>query len=284
MGRRIPGRLTLALARSIVDAMIRFAQDNMLAPGSYAVADEGGYPLAFERRDGAPPATSDIALEKAWTAATMKASGRLLEVITRGQGWRLNVKYGGRLTVIPGTIPIIAGGKVIGGIGHSGESAENDLRIAQAGLAALYREDPPKPERLDPTLSLARRVAEQLIEAGKPVAVAVVDEWGWPIVMYRADNAAPGLVEIARSKAWTAAAFRTPSEEASKYCRSSAGEARECECTRGLNERYLPLPGGIPFTTAEDTTLAVGVAGLTPEEDKALALKALSSLGLKPLT
>ena len=101
------------------------------------MVDEGGHLIAVEKRDGAPSATVDIAIDKAWTAATMKASGRILDVVTKGEGWRLMIKHKGRITIIPGTIPIIEGDKVIGGIGHSGGSAEQDLKVAQAGWSSI---------------------------------------------------------------------------------------------------------------------------------------------------
>ncbi len=267
----VPERVTLDLARRVIDAMIAFSMDNGLMPGSYAVTDAGGHVVAFERRDLAPPATADIAIDKAWTAATMRASGRLLEVITRGQGWRLNVKYGGRLTVIPGTIPIIAGSRIIGGIGHSGDSAENDLRIAQAGLAAVYREDPPKPRSIDPQLAAARSLAERVLEEAsrvhyEPLAVAVTDEWGGLVLIYRQDDAPPGLVELARSKAWTASVFKMPSERARNLCPGLEPSA----CRLGWNDRFLPLPGGIHLEW-EGHALGLGIAGLNPEEDGRLA-------------
>lgn len=266
-----PRRLTLDVARAIIDAMIAYAIDNRMLPGSYAVADAGGHVVAFERRDGAPIATADIAIDKAWTAATMKASGRILEVISRGQGWRLNVKYGGRLTVIPGTIPIIAGNEVIGGIGHSGESAENDLLIAQAGLAALYREDPPKPRRLEPLLESARILAVRAMEEASrrgygPIAVAITDEWGGLLLLYRQDGAPYGYLELARSKAWTSAAFKRASEEASELC----GDLNPGACRLGWNERFLPLPGGA-YLEAGGFRGALGVAGPNPRIDREIA-------------
>jgi uncharacterized protein GlcG (DUF336 family) len=276
-----PRRLTLDVARTIIDAMIAYAVDNKMLPGSYAVADAGGHVVAFERRDEAPIATADIAIDKAWTAATMKASGRILEVITRGQGWRLNVKYGGRLTIIPGTVPIIAHGRIIGGIGHSGESAENDLKIAQAGLAALYREDPPKPRSLDEGLATARRLAEEAMKVaaakeGGPIAVAVTDEWGGLMLLYRQDGAPFGLLELARAKAWTAAAFKAASEDALKLCGESPAEL----CRLGWNERFLPLPGGF-YVEGDGFRGALGVASLKPEGDAVIAREAASKLGFK---
>lgn len=88
-------KVRLEDAIKIIRKMIRFSEMNNILPGSFAVVDEGGHLIALETRDGRLAATVDIAIDKAWTAATMKTSGRMLEVITRGQGWRLNVKHKG---------------------------------------------------------------------------------------------------------------------------------------------------------------------------------------------
>ncbi len=271
-----PERVTLDVALRIVNSMIRFAKRNMMPPGSYAVADAGGHVVAFERRDPAPPATADIAIDKAWTAATMRVSGRMLEVITRGQGWRLNVKHKGRLTVIPGTVPIVAHGRVVGGIGHSGGSAEDDLKIAQEGLAAFYREEPVPVEPVEPDLTLARRIAEKAMEAVRelklpPVSIAVVDAYGELILLYRMDGAPYGTLELARNKAWTAAAFKTDSEKARRFCDGPW-------CNVNWNERFLPIPGGVYLEHGEG--YAIGVAGADPETDKKIAHEALRRAGL----
>ncbi len=274
----VPERVSLDVALKIINAMIKFAKDNAMLPGSYAVVDEGGHVVAFERRDNAPAATADIAIDKAWTAATMKASGRILEVITRGQGWRLNVKHKGRLTIIPGAIPIIAHGRIIGGVGHSGGSAEDDLKIAQAGWAAIFREEDFNVD-VEEKLSLARRIANEVIsivrkESLKPVSVSVVDEWGNLILLYRMDNAPFGTLELARDKAWTAAAFRIPSEKVSIYYNGSP-------LSINWNERLTPVPGGMPLVYDGKFVGGLGISGNTPTEDRRIAIEAVKSLGLQ---
>ncbi len=274
----LPSRVTLDVALKIINAMIKFAKDNNMLPGSYAVVDEGGHVVGFERRDDAPAATADIAIDKAWTAATMKASGRILEVITRGQGWRLNVKHKGRLTVIPGAVPIIVKARIIGGVGHSGGSAEDDLKIAQAGWASIFREEDFK-ESVEKKLSYARAIAEKVLtlikEANlKPVSIAVVDEWGELLLLYRMDNAPYGTLELARDKAWTSAAFRTFSEKAEELYNKKA-------ISVNWNERLTPVPGGVAFSINGEIEGAIGIAGNKPIDDREIALKSLEKLGIE---
>ncbi|WP_243671216.1 heme-binding protein [Vulcanisaeta sp. JCM 16161] len=270
--------ITLDIARKMIDAMIRYAQDNRVLPGSFAVVDEGGHVIAAERRDNGLPATFDIAIDKAWTAATMKTSARVLEVVTRGQGWRLNVKYGGRLTIIPGSVPVVSGNKVIGGIGHSGGSAEEDEAIAQAGLSAFYREDHIDFTGEDMLRSL-RRIADTVInyvmeKKLRPVAITIVDEWGWPVLIYRMDGVPYGYIEVSRDRAWTAAAFRVPSDAVVNEAGINYGV--------GWNERLTVTAGGVPFRL-QDLMFAIGIAGNRPQDDKEIAISALKNVGVEPI-
>lgn len=281
-------KLSLGLAIKMIRKMIGFSEMNHILPGSFAVVDEGGYLIALETRDGRLAATVDIAVDKAWTAAAMKASGRLLEVITRGQGWRLNVKHKGRLTIIPGAIPVIYGRSVIGGIGHSGGSAEEDLLIAQAGLAALYDGEPPpliyEGKEVDEIgVDMARKIASRVIEyidsnsdKFSSSAIAVVDRWGELIALYRMDNAPLGTVELARDKAWTSAAFEIDSEKIASYGDSDLPYY-------GLNpvnwnERLSPLAGGVPIIVDGEIVGALGIAGSTPDKDKIVCKESLKKL------
>jgi len=266
----------LSRARMVAEEAMRIAS-SLGSPASIAVVDEWGELILLYRMDGAPYGTLELARDKAWTAATMMASGRMLEVITRGQGWRLNVKHKGRLTVIPGTIPVISHARVIGGVGHSGGSAEDDMKIAQAGWAAMYREDEFEVE-VEERLARARKIALEAMKyieekALKPSSIAVVDEGGELVLLYRMDGAPYGTLELARDKAWTAAAFKTPSEEATSF---TLGDHHSVN----WNERFTPVPGGLPFTVDGKPSGALGICGNKPEEDKEIALAALKRAGL----
>ena len=286
MNSLVISRLTLGYALKMVRKMIRFSEMNHILPGSFAIVDEGGHLIVLETRNGRLAATVDIAIDKAWTAATMKASGRLLEIITRGQGWRLNVKHKGRLTIIPGAIPVIYKKSVIGGIGHSGGSAEEDLLITQAGLAALYDgEDIPQlydDENISSFgIEYSRKIAYEAInyimsKKYSPSTIAIVDQWGELIALYRMDNAPIGTVELARDKAWTAASFAMDSENIISFGNRELSNY-------GLNpvnwnERLTPIPGGIPIKIEDKVVGALGIAGSLPKTDKEVAEETIRKL------
>lgn len=106
-------------------------------PQCIAVVDEGGHLLAFSRMDGARIGSIPIALTKAVSAATRKrptaqeAGGDVLGSI------RLALAAGGDLTGIGGGLPILADGHVVGAIGVSSGTVDEDTAVAQAGIDAF---------------------------------------------------------------------------------------------------------------------------------------------------
>jgi uncharacterized protein GlcG (DUF336 family) len=106
-------------------------------PECIAVVDAGGELLAFSRMDGARPGSVEISLTKARSAARRlrptadEAGGDVLQGVRLGLASRLNV------TSIGGGLPIVVDGQVIGGIGVSSGTSDEDTQVAQAGLDAL---------------------------------------------------------------------------------------------------------------------------------------------------
>jgi uncharacterized protein GlcG (DUF336 family) len=104
-----------------------------------AVVDAGGNLSAFLRMPGAFQASIDIAIDKAWTANSFgMASGDFAQML---EGEAPMVRDGllrrPRVAAFPGGHPLRRDGQMIGGIGVSGASAEQDDAIALAGLKAL---------------------------------------------------------------------------------------------------------------------------------------------------
>ncbi len=176
---------------------------------------------------------------------------------------------------------MVSGNRVIGGIGHSGGSAEEDEAIAQAGgLSAFYREDHIDFAGEDRLRSL-RRVADAVInyvieKKLRPVVITIADEWGgWPVLIYRMDRTPYGYIEVSRDRAWTAVAFRVPSD-------SIVNEVG-IEYGIGWNERLTVTAGGIPFKL-QGSLFAIGVAGnKPPQDDKEIAILALKSTDAEPI-
>ena len=108
-------------------------------PMVVAIVDAGGNLVAQHRMDGALLGSISIALDKAYTAAALQtATDQAAAVVVPGQPlYGLNTAGAGRFIVFGGGFPILAGGSIIGGIGVSGGSVEEDMVVAEAGLAAL---------------------------------------------------------------------------------------------------------------------------------------------------
>lgn len=108
-------------------------------PMVIAVVDAGGNLVAQERMDNALLASISIALNKAYTAVALKMStDQAAAVAQPGQMlYGLNTTDSCRLVVFGGGFPIWENGILVGGIGVSGGSVEEDMMVAKAGLAAL---------------------------------------------------------------------------------------------------------------------------------------------------
>jgi glc operon protein GlcG len=136
-------RLTLAGARRIQEG----AQKKAVAMGlkvNIAVVDDGGHMIAFERMDGARPASAYTATTKAITAATFRAPSGPIPPGTTTPDLLLNLSLqnaaaasGGKLTTLPGGIPVVVEGQVIGAVGVGGGTGEQDATIARAGIEAF---------------------------------------------------------------------------------------------------------------------------------------------------
>ena len=121
--------------------MISAAEQKALeiaCPMVITVVDEGGNMVAQHRMDGALLASVDISHGKAYTAVALKMSTEKLASLTQpGQMlFGINTTDGGRLVIFGGGLPIIENGQVVGGIGVSGGSVEQDVTVVTAGLAA----------------------------------------------------------------------------------------------------------------------------------------------------
>ena len=103
-----------------------------------AVTDAGGVLTAFLRMPGAFLHSVDIAIDKAYTAAGFGfATGQWAGILRGDEALRLGMPVRPRNVVFGGGLPMREQGVLIGGIGVSGGSAEQDEICARAGLAAL---------------------------------------------------------------------------------------------------------------------------------------------------
>jgi glc operon protein GlcG len=102
-----------------------------------AVVDESGNLIAFHKIDDTQVGSIDIAIGKARTAARMKRPTKALEdAVAGGRTVMLAVEG---ITPLEGGVPVMLDGKVIGAVGVSGVTSQQDAQVAQAGAAALKR-------------------------------------------------------------------------------------------------------------------------------------------------
>jgi glc operon protein GlcG len=132
-------KLTLEGARAVLAAAEKRAQQ-MNRPVDIAVVDDGGHLLVFARMDGAKPSSVDIAIVKARAAAVRRApTGPVMEGETPNAfiSFGLAVANPAQQTPLRGGLPLLVDGEVVGGIGVSAATEDQDLEIARAGAAAL---------------------------------------------------------------------------------------------------------------------------------------------------
>lgn len=103
-----------------------------------AVCGPEGEMICFLRMDMASPAASTIAINKAYTAARDRKSTRLMGKFMLEENRPSTFWGDGGITGFGGGVPVMAGNKVAGGIGISGLSEEEDERIANAAITAVY--------------------------------------------------------------------------------------------------------------------------------------------------
>ena len=133
--------LGLAQAGTLIDAAIAEARERGFAPLAVAVLDAGGHMIAFKREDGAGIVRFDIAYGKAWGALGMGFGTR--ELTARAKAFpafvgSLAAISQGRMVPSPGGV-LIAGPEnaVVGAVGISGDTGDNDEICAIAGIEAL---------------------------------------------------------------------------------------------------------------------------------------------------
>jgi uncharacterized protein GlcG (DUF336 family) len=130
--------LTLDGARKVLDAALAKAADMGLA-FCIAVADPSGEPIVSARMDGAPRLSAGIAADKAYSVAGFGGmpTANWWAMIENEPALVHGLTHTPRLTVFGGGVPILSGGVLVGTVGVSGGSAEQDAEVAQAGADVI---------------------------------------------------------------------------------------------------------------------------------------------------
>jgi uncharacterized protein GlcG (DUF336 family)/uncharacterized protein YjlB len=236
-----------------------------------AVVDAYGELIHLRRTPGAQIASSRVAVDKARTAARFVRPSRAFEdQVTTGRLGALALHGAAALT---GGVPLTVDGEVVGAIGTSGETPDQDESVSLAGAQASFSSVP----SLDLTEDGARVAGEAVAAEARRRAVwpvaAVVDAGGELIYVWRPNQAQVASVDVAVDKARTAAIYRRPSrdfEEQAAHGRPSALHLA----------RAVPLMGGMPITYEQQVIGAVGVSGASSaEEDHELSAIGAQAIG-----
>jgi uncharacterized protein GlcG (DUF336 family) len=129
--------ITLKDARNIIAAGEKKAEQ-IGQPMNIAVADAGGNLIAHVRMDGAWIGSIDISIKKAFTSRAFDIATKDLapHCQSGGQFFGIHASNDGKVMIFAGGIPLKKDGKVVGAIGVSGGSGEQDHSVAEAGAAA----------------------------------------------------------------------------------------------------------------------------------------------------
>jgi len=130
--------MTLNEARAIIAAGERKAEE-IGQPMNIAVADEGGNLVAHVRMDGAWIGSIDISIKKAWTSRAFDVATKDVasQCQSGAQFFGIHASNDGKVMIFAGGIPLRRAGKVVGAVGVSGGSGEQDHAVAEAAAAAF---------------------------------------------------------------------------------------------------------------------------------------------------
>lgn len=135
-------RLSQSDARILIAGAARKAEE-IGVPMCIAITDESGNLIAFERMDGGKIHSTTIAQDKAFTAASArKGTHEYNAACIPGSDnhlFGIHTALGGRLCIVGGGLPVSVNGEVVGGIGISSGSPQQDMTCAQAGIDKFNR-------------------------------------------------------------------------------------------------------------------------------------------------
>lgn len=137
-GAKTAETISLVEAKRVLEVAEQKATE-IGCPMDIAVTDAGGNLKAHVRMDGAFVGSITISINKAYTAIAFQQETKDLQEPTRPDGpiFGLSEAHGGRLVVFPGGIPLVRDGVIVGAIGVSTGTVEQDQEVAEAGAAAF---------------------------------------------------------------------------------------------------------------------------------------------------
>ena len=130
--------LTLGEAKQMLAAAEAMA-DQFGFAYNIAVVDAGGHLLSFVRQDGALIGSIDLAINKATTARIFdKSTALLAELAEPGEPlYGIQESNEGKVVIFGGGIPVVVDGSIVGAVGASAGTVEQDIAVAAAAVAAM---------------------------------------------------------------------------------------------------------------------------------------------------
>jgi len=264
--------MPLVRARHVIDtggadAVIAAAEEAAAATGArvyICVVDPSGEVVAMRRTKGAQVASARVAVDKARTASIfVRPSREMEEQVTNGRLGALALRGASCLT---GGIPLKVGDEVVGAVGTSGETPDEDEAISIAGAAAAFTTAEVPALTYDGARMAAEAIGAAAAQRGVAPVVSAVDAGGELVFLVRPDAAQVASVQVTTDKARTAAIYRRPSKDFEDQ--ASGGRPSALHLARAV-----PLQGGMPIEYAGEVIGAVGVSGArSADEDQELAV------------
>lgn len=261
-----PIRMRRIIDEAGADAVLAAAEAKARTEGLrvvIAIVDPWGELVALRRTEGAQIASSRVALDKARTAAIfVRPSREMEEQVTNGRLGALALHGASALT---GGIPLKVNGEVVGAIGTSGETPDEDEAVSIVGAAADFTTAEVPALTQEGAKFAAEAVGTAAAKRGVAPVVSAVDAGGALIYLHRPDGAQVASVEVTTDKARTAAIYRRPSKDFEDQ--ASGGRPSALHLARAV-----PLQGGMPILHDGYVVGAIGVSGASSaDEDQELA-------------
>lgn len=131
-------QINLSLAKRLIESAEKKANE-INVPMVISIVDEGGNFIACHRMDDALLVSVELAQNKAWTSIAMKMTTENVSLVAANgkELYGINTTNNGRVVVFGGGIPLYNNGQIIGAVGVSGGSVEEDIHVAQTAVDAL---------------------------------------------------------------------------------------------------------------------------------------------------
>jgi uncharacterized protein GlcG (DUF336 family)/uncharacterized RmlC-like cupin family protein len=233
-----------------------------------AVVDAAGTLRELRSTEGAQAGSAQVAIDKARTAAIFVRPSR--EIEAQVSGGRLGALALHGAAALTGGVPLTVDGEVVGAIGTSGETPDEDESVSKAGATAAFTTTTVHALTYAGAKAAAEAPAREAARRGVSPVVSVVDAAGELVYLWRPDSAQVASVSVATDKARTAALYRRPSKDFEDQ--ASGGRPSALHLARAV-----PLQGGMPIRYQGEVVGAIGVSGASSAAED----QELSALGAR---